>query len=101
MAQEKIFMGAGDHTKAKCKKLHKRLNEGLGALSSSQQWTPPGKFGSPSGSTMEEWVEGQNEISSEIMAIIGDVALALGAKVHRTDDETRFVLEVEIKLKTE
>ena len=97
MTQKMIFMGAGDHTKADCKKLHERLNDGLGHLSSSQQWTPPGKFGSPSGSTMEEWTEGQDGICINIMAVIEDVASALGAKVHRIDDEMRFILEVEIK----
>lgn len=85
------------HIEHLCGLLHERLDEGLSHLSGSQQWTPPGKFGSPSGSTIEEWIEGQNEISNKIMAVIEDVASALGAKVNRMDDEVRFILEVKIK----
>jgi hypothetical protein len=97
MAQKMIFMGDGEHSIAQCQKVHDRLKEGFSHLSGSQQWSPPGKFGSPSGSTKEEWTEGQNEISNEILAVVEDIALALGAKVHRTDDERRFVLEVKMK----
>lgn len=98
-----IFMGNGEHSRTECKNLHVRLEEGLDQLSGSQQWTPPDdKFGSPCGSTMEEWeewTEGQNEISNKIMGVIEDIAAALGAKVHRVDDEMRFISEIEIKRK--
>lgn len=96
---EMIFMGDGGvgQTKSSCERLHERLQEGLELLSGSQQWTPPGRFGSPSGSTMEEWTEGQDKISDEIMEIVEDIAAALGRTVKRSDDETRFILEVETK----
>ncbi len=97
MAQKMIFMGSGKFSTDECKKVHEKLDEGFDHLSGSQQWTPPGRFGSPSGSTMEEWTGGQNGISDEIMAVIEDVALALGAEVKRQDDDTRFVLEIEMK----
>lgn len=88
------------HVEHLCGLLHERLEEGFSHLSGSQQWTPPGKFGSPSGSSMEEWTEGQDEIQGKIMAIIEDVATALGAKVHHMNDEDRFLFEVGIKKAT-
>lgn len=89
------------HIEHLCGLLHKSLDKGFDLSSGSQQWTPPGKFGSPSGDTMEEWIEGHNKISNDIMAVIEDIALALGVKVHRTDDETQFVLEIITPKQTE
>lgn len=97
MTQQAIYMGAGDHTRVECTRVHDRLDDGLSQLSASQQWTPPGRFGCPSGSTMDEWIEGQEKISAEIMAVIHDIASALGATVRRVDDEVRFILEVEMQ----
>ena len=40
MITEQIFMGAGDHTKSKVEELHQLLDDGLAALSATQQPDP-------------------------------------------------------------
>ncbi len=77
MTQKMIFMGSKEHTERECKKLHEKLDEALSWLSGLQQLTP-GRVAD------ETWVEEQNQGSEEIMKVIEDIALALGATVTTT-----------------
>jgi len=99
VAQEMIFMGAGEHSEAECKKLHGRLDVGLSLLGGMQQMGSCGDVFEPC--TPEEFkrhmAEEMNQGHTVIMAVIEDIASALGAKIRRDDDEMRFILEVEIK----
>lgn len=98
--QKVIFMGGPD-TIAKCKALHKRLDDALDWLSGIQEYNPClldlRDFKTHKEIT-NEICRVQNECSVEILNIVAEIATALGVTVQQRKTKIRFVLRAESKV---